>query len=823
MLARAHRPGLEDKNLMSIKLANQTLAKEAQTKSRPAEGLLQRKCACGQHTVAGGECASCGKQRLQRSALHQPAAPIRVPSIVNEVLRSDGHSLDEQTRTLMETRLGSEPPAVSAHGAERQAERAAQSLDAPRRDRFRHDFTRVRLHTDGRAAESARALEARAYTVGQDIVFGKGHYSPETVGGQQLLAHELTHVIQQSATGLRLARAPLDLKKVDEELFWGDPLTQDRGEIGFGATKENPEGDSKYPIEAVVYPRNTINAMPQSKQTATPAPGAGGGGAPTTPELKPNPYEDPKEKPTEKPAAETKPAESERRVRTDQPKQSQWRFLPNGLFVPARRALVLAAIHGNERGALDLVDQLQKELSNGTNPLARDFDTIVIPRANPGGIAKNQRENLVGVDLNRNFPGLQGFPAFKPGPGLSTKRQPEVQAIMNVVQTIRPERILSLHGIEEESETDSTKAKYQKGGVYADTVEGNVSRQLACRMALRMRGQKDENVGGNKLGANICAVRYPETSAVSVTDQQSSLGAWASASKSVGGEDIPVITHEVSEKRPLAATGTGRSVQAIMPGIREFLLDNEHLPSEADALLTGAVTDAFLTGETKSPDDIKTRDTIVAAVRSRFNDMNAYYKNAWLPQQSAAAKGKLPPSLERNNDFRSFDRQAGIASGALKKEALFKSASTDEEIKEAILKVMQTISMPGFSRHAWGTEIDLEPPSRKEWEGTGSMVPLIAFLTAEASKFGFYHPYSDQRLSSTLPHYENEPWHLSYWSLATALQEEYMKRITNQVLDNLIARTAKAIGGGIDEKRLKRILGGMNLTSFQSNVAPPPK
>ena len=745
MQARAQWPALDDENLMSSNLANQMMSQEAQTKSRPDEGLLQRKCACGQHTIAGGECKSCGKQRLQRSALGQQAAPTEVPSIVNEVLRSDGHSLDKQTRSLMETSLNSETPARSPHGAERQAESAAQSLAAPRGNGFTHDFTRVRLHTDGRAAESARAVQAKAYTVGQDIVFGAGYYSPGTARGQQLIAHELTHVRQQSETGLRLARAPLDLKKVDEELFWGKPLTQDQGEIGRGATPESPDGDSKYPMEAFVYPRNTINPMPNISQPTTQNPGAGSGTP--APESKPNPYEPP----GEKPAAETKP--EERRVRTDRPKESQWRFLPNGLLVPARRALVLAAIHGNERGALDLVDQLQKELRAGNNPLARDFDAIVIPRANPGGIAKNKRENLVGVDLNRNFPGLQGFPAFKPGPGLSTKRQPEVQAIMNVVQTIRPERILSLHGIEEESETDSTKPKHQKGGVYADTVEGNAARQLACRMALRMRGQKDENVGGNKLGADICAVRYPETSAVSVTDQQSSLGSWASASKSIGGEEIPVITHEVSEKRSLPATGTGRSVQAIMPGIREFLLDNEHLPSEADALLKAAVTDAFLTGETKSPDDIKTRDTIVAAVRNRFNDMKAFYKNAWLPRQSAADQRKLPASLQRNNDFRSFDRQAGIASGALGKEALFKSTSTDDEIKLAILDVMKTISLPGFSRHAWGTEIDLEPPSRKEWEGAGSMVPLIGFLSTEASKFGFYHPYSNQRLSAQLPHY----------------------------------------------------------------------
>jgi len=777
-----------------------------------AGGLLQRKCACGQHTIAGAECQECGKQRLQRSALSSPE-PFVAPSIINEVLRSPGHQLDPHTRATMGERLGAVSPVHSAGEAERQAERAANTPAVPAHKDSGYDFAHVRVHTDQRAAESARAVNAKAYTVGHDIVFGNGYYSPATASGQDLIAHELTHVVQQAQTGPRLSRAPLDLKKVDLELFWGLPLTQDRGEIGFGATKASPDGDSKYPIEAVVFPRNTIDPMPPFK----PLPGAPAGKTTPPPTSKPAAEAEPK--PETKP--EAKP--EDRKVRKDRPKESQWRFTSTGLLAPARRAVVVAAIHGNERGALDLVDQLQTELSSGTNPLARDFDTIVIPRANPGGIDKNQRENLLGVDLNRNFPGLKGFPPFKAGPGLSTKIQPEVKAIMNVVQTIHPDRILSLHGIEEPSETDPKQPKHQKGGVYADTVEGDVARQLACRMALRMRGSKDENVGGNKLGANICAVRYPSTSEVTISEKQSSLGAWASAPAAIGGEGTPVITHEVSEKRSLAATGPGRSVEAIMPGIREFLLDNEKLPSEADALLKGAVSDAFLTGESKSPADVKTRSAIVDAVRKRFDDMNRFYQDAWLPQQSKAARKTLPAKLKVDNDFRSFGDQTLIASGALKKESKFKSGSTDDEIQKAIFHVMETISMPGFSRHAWGTEIDLVPPSRKEWQGTGSMVPVIPFLVDEAPKFGFYHPYSDQRLSATLPHYENEPWHLSYWSLATALQEEYMKRITGTVLDNLIARTAKAIHGSIDEGRMKTILAGMNLTSFQSNVATPPK
>jgi len=64
--------------------------------------------------------------------------------------------------------------------------------------RFGHDFSQVRIHTDGKAAESTRAVNALAYTVGRDVVFGAKQYAPETMNGQRLLAHELTHVLQQS-------------------------------------------------------------------------------------------------------------------------------------------------------------------------------------------------------------------------------------------------------------------------------------------------------------------------------------------------------------------------------------------------------------------------------------------------------------------------------------------------------------------------------------------------------------------------------------------------------------------------------------------------
>lgn len=127
-------------------------------------GTLQRKCACGGTPGPSGECAECRKKRLQRKAAR--TGPSNVPPIVDEVLRSSGQPLDAATRSFMEPRFG-------------------------------HDFGRVRVHADERAAESARAVDALAYTVGRDIVLDAGESARGAIPGRQLLAHELAHVVQQ--------------------------------------------------------------------------------------------------------------------------------------------------------------------------------------------------------------------------------------------------------------------------------------------------------------------------------------------------------------------------------------------------------------------------------------------------------------------------------------------------------------------------------------------------------------------------------------------------------------------------------------------------
>jgi len=190
-----------------------------------SRGILQRKCACGNQNAGGGECGECGKNKqfLQRRATHisepgdryeqeadriadqvmrmpeptaknqvgsekegvlqrkasvnsitpvQPSSPgqdrlSEVPPIVDEVLRSPGQPLDTETRTFMEPRFG-------------------------------QNFSQVRVHTDAKAGNSAKKVNAMAYTVGQDVVFDTGHYKPKTSSGKELLAHELTHTLQQS-------------------------------------------------------------------------------------------------------------------------------------------------------------------------------------------------------------------------------------------------------------------------------------------------------------------------------------------------------------------------------------------------------------------------------------------------------------------------------------------------------------------------------------------------------------------------------------------------------------------------------------------------
>jgi len=88
----------------------------------------------------------------------------------------------------------------SLHGRGRPLSQPLCDFYAPR---FGYDFSDVHIHTDARAAQLAGAIQARAFAVGQEIVFGAGEFAPETSQGRELMAHELTHVVQQEAGTIR--------------------------------------------------------------------------------------------------------------------------------------------------------------------------------------------------------------------------------------------------------------------------------------------------------------------------------------------------------------------------------------------------------------------------------------------------------------------------------------------------------------------------------------------------------------------------------------------------------------------------------------------
>ncbi|TKD02731.1 DUF4157 domain-containing protein [Polyangium fumosum] len=101
---------------------------------------------------------------------------------------------------------------AALRGAERGGEPLPRELRSYFEPRFGFDFGRVRVHADREAAHAARAVQARAYTLGHDIVFGAGAYAPAQVEGRRLVAHELAHVVQQSRGTGRAQRAVVQRK-----------------------------------------------------------------------------------------------------------------------------------------------------------------------------------------------------------------------------------------------------------------------------------------------------------------------------------------------------------------------------------------------------------------------------------------------------------------------------------------------------------------------------------------------------------------------------------------------------------------------------------
>jgi regulator of replication initiation timing len=158
---------------MSKEGAAQAASSNAKADSGGESRLLHHKCACGAHTLGGGACETCKRKGVLNRKASALRSAMEAPPSVFQALNSSGHSMEAPLQAFMETR-------------------------------FQRDFSQVRLHTDAVASDSAKDIHAHAYTVGSDIVFAQGAYQPAHPKGLHLLAHELTHVAQQSSSSATL-------------------------------------------------------------------------------------------------------------------------------------------------------------------------------------------------------------------------------------------------------------------------------------------------------------------------------------------------------------------------------------------------------------------------------------------------------------------------------------------------------------------------------------------------------------------------------------------------------------------------------------------
>lgn len=191
---------------------SERISQTATKPALPARGtVLQRKCACGAHTPAGANCTDCAKskrlQRKQRADTSGDMLELEADRVAERVISMPlpaagsirlGGSMSPAN--LQDDHVASAPSSV-ARVLAAPGRPLNPSLRHDMEQRFGHDFSQVRVHADSAAGQSAKDVRAHAYTVGNDVVFGEGKFAPEHHEGRQLLAHELTHVLQQRAYG----------------------------------------------------------------------------------------------------------------------------------------------------------------------------------------------------------------------------------------------------------------------------------------------------------------------------------------------------------------------------------------------------------------------------------------------------------------------------------------------------------------------------------------------------------------------------------------------------------------------------------------------
>lgn len=357
--------------------------------------------------------------------------------------------------------------------------------------RYGHDFSQVRIYSDSRAADLANKINAKAFTLGKDVVFGMGQYQPRSGEGRRLIAHELTHVLQQNTTSYpatnstrarisgganisHIQRSPLsdsvrNTHVADSSL---EALLARLAQSDIQAAQTDTDVDAELVRILAGHPDDLWVAQ-QIRQ-----------GQLSETSFGINP-----------------------RNSSSGPPPVRAHFFPG---TTARRALVVAGVHGIEVQGVEVANQLITDLQTGlsaTPPLLPLFSVIVVPSLFPENVAARRRQRS--TQTNRNLPdpsqtlataprNAAGRPLAAPATSATnTSGTPQARPILDeniilmaLMERFRPERIISIHGTRRPG----------AGGVFADPRRLNSTEEITVRGCAALLGALP---AGNVLPANV--------------------------------------------------------------------------------------------------------------------------------------------------------------------------------------------------------------------------------------------------------------------------------------------------------------------------------
>jgi len=208
--------------------------------------LLQRKCACGTPTSSlSGSCQECQRNKKIQTKLTIGASddPLEQEAdrVADQVLAAPARPPTSHTAPRIQRRTGqagSDEVAAAPASVDQVLASPGRPLDSALQQdmsqRFNHDFSQVRIHADAAAQQSAREVNAHAYTTGHNIVFGANQYAPATHAGRRLLAHELTHVVQQAGASTQLQRQEATATPADPCTYAGEAVKDREVHLNLG-------------------------------------------------------------------------------------------------------------------------------------------------------------------------------------------------------------------------------------------------------------------------------------------------------------------------------------------------------------------------------------------------------------------------------------------------------------------------------------------------------------------------------------------------------------------------------------------------------------